>query len=38
MARLSPAESIEAMLGVLNGLLVDDTGKCFNYTGEELPW
>ena len=38
MARLSPAESIEAMMGVLNGLLVDDTGKCFNYTGEELPW
>ena len=37
-ATLSKAESISGMLGVIEGLTTESTGKFFNYDGEELPW
>jgi NAD(P)-dependent dehydrogenase (short-subunit alcohol dehydrogenase family) len=37
-APLSPAESIQGMITVINGLTTEDTGGFFNYRGERLPW
>ena len=37
-ATLSPAESIEGMIRVISGLAPQDSGRFFNYRGEELPW
>ena len=37
-ATLTTSESIAGMLGVIDGLTIDDTGKFYNYNGEMLPW
>ncbi|MEP4484088.1 MAG: SDR family oxidoreductase [Halioglobus sp.] len=37
-ATLTTSESISGMLGVIEGLSADDTGKFYNYNGEKLPW
>ncbi len=37
-ARLSPAESIGAMITVFDGLTPADTGAFFSYGGERVPW
>ena len=37
-ATLTTSESISGMLGVIDGLTIDDTGKFYNYNGEKLPW
>lgn len=37
-ATLTKPESISGMLGVIDGLTIDDTGKFYNYNGEKLPW
>ena len=37
-ARLSPAESIGAMITVIEGLKPTDTGAFFSYGGERVPW
>ncbi|MEP0202417.1 MAG: SDR family oxidoreductase [Halioglobus sp.] len=37
-ATLTTSESISGMLGVIDGLTADDTGKFYNYNGEKLPW
>ncbi len=37
-ARLSPQESISAMIGVIDKLTPQDTGQFFSYTGERQPW
>ena len=37
-ATLTKAESISSMLGVIEHLTTESTGKFFNYDGEELPW
>ena len=37
-ARLSPAESIGAMITVIDGLTPADTGAFFSYGGERVPW
>jgi NAD(P)-dependent dehydrogenase (short-subunit alcohol dehydrogenase family) len=37
-ATLSIPESISAILNVVDGLSVENTGKFYNYDGEELPW
>jgi hypothetical protein len=35
---LQPAESAEAMLGVLEKLAAGDSGKFFAWDGAEIPW
>ncbi|MBT8074264.1 MAG: SDR family oxidoreductase [Xanthomonadales bacterium] len=37
-ATLTKPESIAGMLGVIESLTADSTGKFFNYDGTELPW
>ena len=37
-ATLTKAESIAGMLGVIENLTTESTGKFFNYDGTELPW
>jgi NAD(P)-dependent dehydrogenase (short-subunit alcohol dehydrogenase family) len=37
-APLTKAESISSILGVIEHLTTESTGKFFNYDGEELPW
>jgi NAD(P)-dependent dehydrogenase (short-subunit alcohol dehydrogenase family) len=37
-ATLAIPESISAILKVVEGLSVENTGKFYNYDGEELPW
>ena len=37
-ARLSPAESIGAMITVIDGLTPADTGAFYSYGGERVPW
>ncbi|MHC5007566.1 MAG: SDR family oxidoreductase [Planctomycetota bacterium] len=37
-ATLSPAESIQGMIAVINGLTTRDSGGFFDYRGERLPW
>ncbi len=37
-APLSPAESIGGMIELLHGLKPHDTGRFFDYRGEEIPW
>ena len=37
-ARLSPAESIGAMITVMDGLKPEDSGRFLNYTGKPVPW
>lgn len=37
-ATLSPAESVRGMLAILAGLTAADSGRFFNYDGQELPW
>lgn len=34
----TPAESAQNMLGVLDGLKPEQTGRFFAYNGEEIPW
>jgi NAD(P)-dependent dehydrogenase (short-subunit alcohol dehydrogenase family) len=36
--KLSPAESIEALRGVISKLKIRDSGKFLNYDGREYPW
>jgi hypothetical protein len=31
-------ENTSSMLGVIDGLTHDDSGKYFNWRGDELPW
>jgi NAD(P)-dependent dehydrogenase (short-subunit alcohol dehydrogenase family) len=37
-ATLTKTESIAGMLGVIENLTTDSSGKFFNYDGTELPW
>lgn len=37
-ATLTPEQSIEGMLKLLDGLKTDDTGKFYDYSGKILPW
>jgi NAD(P)-dependent dehydrogenase (short-subunit alcohol dehydrogenase family) len=37
-APLSPAESIQGMIAVINGLTTKDSGAFFDYRGQRLPW
>jgi len=37
-ATLAIPESISAILKVIDGLTIKDTGKFYNYDGKELPW
>ncbi len=37
-ATLTKAQSITGMLGVIENLTTESTGKFFNYDGTELPW
>ena len=37
-APLSPQQSIRGMIGVIERLTTDDSGRFFNHGGEELPW
>ncbi|MCA8904658.1 MAG: SDR family NAD(P)-dependent oxidoreductase, partial [Hyphomonas sp.] len=34
---LTPAKSAERLLAVLDGLTPDDSGKCFDWAGREVP-
>ncbi len=37
-AMLEPSDSIGGMLRVLHGLSSEDTGSCYDYSGEKIPW
>jgi len=37
-ATLAPEESVRGLLGVIDGLKPEDTGKFYNYDGGTLPW
>ena len=37
-AAVTPAESVAGMRAVIEGLGTADSGKFFDYTGEEIPW
>jgi len=37
-APLRPEESVHAMLQVIDGLSVEQSGRFFNYDGSEIPW
>lgn len=37
-AHLSPAESVQGMREVIEGLTAEHAGRFLRYTGEELPW
>ncbi|MCC6675514.1 MAG: SDR family oxidoreductase [Phycisphaerales bacterium] len=37
-ATLTPEQSIEGMLKLLDGLKPEDTGKFYDYSGKTLPW
>jgi len=37
-ARLEIPEAVSSMLGVFDGLSIDDTGRFVDYKGEPLPW
>jgi NAD(P)-dependent dehydrogenase (short-subunit alcohol dehydrogenase family) len=37
-AAVSPVQSAQALIGILDTLTPDKAGHFYNYTGEELPW
>ena len=37
-ARISPEESAAGLIKVIDGLTLDESGRFFQYDGEELPW
>ena len=37
-ARITPEQSVQGMLSVLDGVSLEDTGTFFNYNGDTFPW
>ena len=37
-ARLTPEASVSGMIGVIEGLTLDDSGRFLTHSGNELPW
>jgi hypothetical protein len=37
-AAITPAESVSGMLQVITSLRASDSGKFFDFKGNELPW
>lgn len=37
-ARITPSESVAGLLKVIRGLKTGDSGKFYDYAGEEIPW
>lgn len=37
-ATLLPAESVANMLKIIHSAALEDSGKFFNHTGEEIAW